>query len=99
MEKNNSRLIEVEVVFAWHKQVIRKLSIAEGATVADAISASNIQQHFPEIDLMKLKVGIYSRVCDVQSLVKQGDRIEIYRPLLIDPKEIRRLRARASLKK
>lgn len=90
MEKNN---IEVEIAYAAQKQLIRKILVPNGSTVADVISATKIQEAFPEIDLAKNKVGIYSRICNLEQVVKHGDRIEIYRPLLIDPKEARRLRA------
>lgn len=93
MEKNNGRLIEVEIAYAAEQQVLRRLSVIDGATIADVIAASAIQEEFPEIDLTKQKVGIFSHACELERKVKQGDRIEIYRPLLIDPKEARRLRA------
>lgn len=90
MEKND---IVVEIAYAFQNQIIRKISVPTGSTVANVISATRIQEEFPEIDLAKNKVGIYSRICNLEQVVKHGDRIEIYRPLLIDPKEARRLRA------
>jgi putative ubiquitin-RnfH superfamily antitoxin RatB of RatAB toxin-antitoxin module len=86
--------INIEVVYGTPaKQLILNLAISPDTTVEDAIFASNISQHFPEIDLSKNKVGIWNRTCKLTDTLKDGDRIEIYRPLIADPKEVRRLRA------
>jgi putative ubiquitin-RnfH superfamily antitoxin RatB of RatAB toxin-antitoxin module len=68
--------------------------VASGATVADAIAQSGILTQCPEIDLSKQKVGKFSRACDLHERVKSNDRIEIYRPLIIDPKDRRRVKAK-----
>ena len=60
---------------------------------------SKIFNDFPEIDLNNLLLGIFSRRITIDTVVKEGDRIEIYRPLLIDPKEKRRLKAKRSKKR
>ncbi len=84
----------VEVAYATpEEQVILSVTAAEGATVQQVIEASGILQHFPEIDLAENKVGIFSKICKLEQPVNEGDRVEIYRPLLIDPKEHRRQRA------
>jgi len=89
-------VIEIEVVYATvDRQVLRTISVAEGSTVRAALSASGIDADFPELDLAGCPVGIFGKVIadpDVR-VVQAGDRLEIYRPLLADPKEVRRLRA------
>ncbi|WJK10727.1 RnfH family protein [Pseudomonas fluorescens] len=89
-------VIEIEVVYAAvDRQVLRVISVAEGATVRAALMASGIDAEFPELDLKSCPLGIFGKVIadpDTRR-VQEGDRIEIYRPLLADPKEVRRLRA------
>ena len=89
-------VIEVEVVYAAvDRQVLRTISVAEGATVRAALVASGMDAEFPELDLSQCPLGIFGKVIadpDVR-VIQDGDRIEIYRPLLADPKEVRRLRA------
>lgn len=89
-------LIGIEVVYAAvDRQVLLSVDVASGSTVRDALRASGIGQHFPELDLEHCPVGIFGKVlgsAETQVLAA-GDRIEIYRPLLADPKEVRRLRA------
>ena len=90
----SNKLINVEVAYALPtKQTIVDIAIHENATVEEAISASNIIEQFPEIDLKATKVGIWSRVVKLRDTLIEGDRIEIYRPLIADPKEIRKRRA------
>ena len=86
--------IDVEVAYALsaHQYVV-SVRVAAGTQVADAIRQSGILQEFPEIDLATAKLGIFSRRVDAHDVVSDGDRIEIYRPLLVDPKTVRRLRA------
>lgn len=87
-------LINVEVAYALPtKQTIIDIAIKPGTTVEEAIEASNIKEQFPEIDLSATKVGIWSRVVKLRDTLIDGDRIEIYRPLIADPKEIRKRRA------
>jgi uncharacterized protein len=87
-------LIDIEVAYANPgQQVIVALKIPEGATVKEAVHASGLLSRFPEIDETDLKVGIFGSVCKLDMAVKQGDRVEIYRPLIHDPKEARRQRA------
>ncbi|MEH0368943.1 RnfH family protein [Vibrio mimicus] len=90
----NSEMIQVEVVYALpHEQRVLKLVVEQSATVEDIIRTSGILQMYPEIDLAVNKVGIFSRNVKLDAKVRDKDRIEIYRPLLADPKEIRRKRA------
>jgi putative ubiquitin-RnfH superfamily antitoxin RatB of RatAB toxin-antitoxin module len=89
-------VIEIEVVYAAvDRQILRTLSVLEGATVREAVLKSGIGDEFPELDLNECPLGIFGKVvADPQvRLIQAGDRIEIYRPLLADPKEVRRLRA------
>ena len=87
-------LIDVEVAYAKaDEQVIIPLSLGEDATLDQAIKVSGILQHFPEIDLSKNKLGIFSKVCKPGQKLKAGDRVEIYRPLLQSPMQARRNRA------
>ncbi|WP_336347139.1 RnfH family protein [Pseudomonas monsensis] len=89
-------VIEIEVVYAAVDcQVLRTVSVAEGSTIRAAVLASGIGEAFPELNLADCPLGIFGKVvADPQvRLVQAGDRIEIYRPLLADPKEVRRLRA------
>lgn len=87
-------LINCEVAYALPtQQAIVEIAIKPGATVEEVIQASGILQQFPDIDLSSTKAGIWSRVVKMRDTVKDGDRIEIYRPLIADPKEIRKRRA------
>ncbi|CAI8878211.1 MULTISPECIES: RnfH family protein [unclassified Pseudomonas] len=89
-------VIEIEVVYAAvDRQILRTLSVPEGTTVRETVLKSGIGDEFPELDLNECPLGIFGKVvADSQvRLIQAGDRIEIYRPLLADPKEVRRLRA------
>ncbi|MDQ7049399.1 MAG: RnfH family protein [Enterobacterales bacterium] len=87
-------LIQIELIYALaHKQKLINLNIAADASVEQAIEQSEILKDYPEIDLQINKVGIFSRVCQLSDGLHDGDRIEIYRPLIIDPKEARKKRA------
>ena len=86
-----SERITVEVVFALpsHQELV-ELDVDAGATVADVIAASGIASRFPDEALDRLPVGIWGRLAEPESVVGAGDRVEIYRPLEMDPKEARR---------
>ncbi|WP_347113809.1 RnfH family protein [Leclercia sp. S52] len=91
--------IVVEVAYALpEKQYLQRVTLEEGATVEEAIRASGLLTLRSDIDLTKNKVGIYSRPVKLADSVKDGDRVEIYRPLIADPKELRRQRAEKSAK-
>ncbi len=90
-------LINVEVVYAsTTKQSLLALKVPENSSIREVIIASGILQHYPEIDLANLSVGIFSKKTSLDQIVKAGDRIELYRPLIIDPKEARKQRAQKS---
>ncbi|WP_380183520.1 RnfH family protein [Kalamiella sp. sgz302252] len=92
--------IAVEVVYALpEKQYLYTVNVEEGATVEQAIRASGLLELRSDIDLASNKVGVFSRPVKLSDEVHSGDRIEIYRPLLADPKELRRQRAEKAAKK
>lgn len=83
--------IRVEVVFALpERQSLIAVTLPAGATVAEAIESSGIAGEFPQLDLANYQVGIWGRIVEPGRGLKDGDRIEIYRPLVIDPREARR---------
>lgn len=89
-----SKKINIEVAYAApSQQKIIPIEIEAGSTIEQAIDRSGILEHFPDIDLTKQKVGIFSKLKKLTDIVVDGDRIEIYRPLTIDPKEARKKRA------
>ncbi|MGL5998056.1 MAG: RnfH family protein [Pseudomonas proteolytica] len=89
-------LIEIEVVYAAvDRQLLLSLAVAPGTSLRAAVLASGIATQFPELDIDSCPLGVFGKVVtDAQTRsVQAGDRIEIYRALLADPKEVRRLRA------
>lgn len=89
-----SSMIHVEVVYALpHEQRVITQAVDKDLTVEEIIKQSGVLEMYPEIDLDKNKVGVFSRNVKLDATVRDQDRIEIYRPLLADPKEIRRKRA------
>jgi putative ubiquitin-RnfH superfamily antitoxin RatB of RatAB toxin-antitoxin module len=86
--------INVEVVYAMpDEQLLLKSEVSKGATIAEAIKLSGILDKHPEIDLEKGKFGIFGKLSKTDTVLREKDRIEIYRPLIADPKEVRRKRA------
>lgn len=86
----------VEVAYALpHKQKILSLTVNEGTTVRQAVLASGIEEHFPEVDLQNCAVGIFGKAVPKpeERVLNSGERVEIYRPLIADPKEVRKQRA------
>ena len=84
----------VEVAYAQpDQQVILKVDVDENATVNEAIVLSGILDQFPEIDLDKNKVGIFGKISKLDANLREKDRVEIYRPLIADPKASRKKRA------
>jgi putative ubiquitin-RnfH superfamily antitoxin RatB of RatAB toxin-antitoxin module len=85
---------DVEIVYAEPGTTWRlRLSLPAGASVADAIQASQFAKRFPNYPFEALKVGVYGQACATAKILAAGDRIEIYRPLSFDPMESRRRRA------
>lgn len=90
-----ARNIEVEVVYAQAGRAdVVKLKLHEGTTVQQAIEASGLLQRYPQIEPGKAnKVGIFAKLTKLDAALRDQDRVEIYRPLIADPKEVRRKRA------
>jgi len=86
--------IHVEVVYALaRQQKVVPLVLPEGSTVRQAIERSGLLGEFPEIDLARNKLGIWNKLAKPDATLRDKDRVEIYRPLIADPKEVRRQRA------
>jgi len=87
--------INVEVSYVLpHRQEIVRLTLPLGATVFDAVQASGLLQKYPEIDLEgQNKLGIYAKLTKPDTVLRDRDRVEIYRPLIADPKAVRKKRA------
>lgn len=86
--------MKIEVAYALpEQQVIIPLRVETGTTVEQAIQLSGIQEKFPEIDLQSNKTGVFGKICKLDTVLKEHDRVEIYRKLIADPKDSRRKRA------
>jgi putative ubiquitin-RnfH superfamily antitoxin RatB of RatAB toxin-antitoxin module len=86
--------IQVEVVYASPgRQKAVRVMVREGASVREAVAHSGLLAEFPEIDLEKNKLGIWNKLAKPDAALRDKDRVEIYRPLIADPKEVRRQRA------
>ena len=86
--------LEVEVVYAHaDRQIAIRLRVPQGTTVATVIECSGVAREVPDGDLTRAPVGIFGRVVSPDTQVRDGDRVEIYRPLVADPKQARRERA------
>ncbi len=89
-----SRKMTVEVAYARpDEQAIIPVEVPEGATLEQAVVLSRIQERFPEIDLATARVGVFGKLAKSSAVLRPGDRVEIYRPLIADPKAVRRERA------
>jgi len=90
----DDNLIQIELIYALpHKQELISFSLQADTKIEQAIEQSGILESYPEINLQKNKVGIFSKVCQLTDGLHDGDRIEIYRSLIIDPKQARKNRA------
>ena len=86
--------MQITVAYATpDKQVELPLELDQGSTIEQALEASGIYALFPEIDRANLQVGVFSKKAKLTDILSENDRVEIYRPLQVDPKEARRLRA------
>lgn len=98
---SSSNLIPVEVAYALpHKQKIVALDVEPGTTARQAVQMSNIERDFPDIDVDSAPMGVFGQALGTKGLaspedyvLQEGDRVEIYRPLIADPKEVRKQRA------
>jgi len=86
--------MRVSVAVAWRdRQVVVELDLRDGSTVADAVAAARLHPELAREDLSGMQAGIWSRPCGVDRVLRDGDRVELYRPLIADPKAMRRARA------
>ncbi len=86
--------IHVEVVYGrQYRQKVAQVILNEGATLREAVERSGLLAEFPEIDLAKNKLGIWNKLAKLDAVVRDKDRVEIYQPLIADPKEVRKQRA------
>lgn len=94
MEPNNLDEMIVEVAYALpNEQLIVPIKVSKGITAEQAIKASGIMRKFPEIDLAINQIGIFGKLSKLDVPLRHLDRVEIYRPLIADPKEVRKQRA------
>lgn len=86
--------INIEVVYALaNEQKLLKQTLPAGTTLREAILASGVLERYPEIDMAASKFGIFGKLAKGDAVLRDKDRVEIYRPLIADPKEVRRQRA------
>lgn len=89
-----AEMINIEVCYALpEKQELIRVKLPQGATLLQALEASGLLQKYPEIDLKKNKFGVFAKLSKPDSVLRDRDRVEIYRPLIADPKEVRKQRA------
>ena len=92
----NADTLTVEVAYAKpDEQVIIAVEVAAGTTLQQAVEQSGLLDRFPEIDPAKMKAGIFGKLKKADQVLQAGDRVEIYRPLIADPKKVRKERAAA----
>ncbi len=97
---DSGKKIEVEVAYATpEKQLILPVTVAEGSTAEEAVKHSGIHEHFPELEGQStFKYGVFGKLCKADRELRPGDRVELYRQLIADPKEVRKQRAAAGKK-
>ncbi len=89
--KEEVKMVNVGVAYTNQtRQVWLKVELPDGSTVIDAIEESGVLDMFPDIDLQNQKIGIYGKLTKVDEKLKEGDRVEIYRPIIADPKTVKR---------
>ena len=93
LKKRIAVMLEIEIVYGLPgKHVLKKLHVQNGCTAREAVCQSGLDEIFSELDLQTAPLGIFGKSVKDETLLRDKDRIEIYRPLLIDPKEARRKR-------
>lgn len=91
---SNPEMVAIEVVYALpERQTLLRLKVPLGTTAEEAVQRSGILEHYPELDLSRSKLGIFAKVVPNTRVLREDDRVEIYRPLLADPKAVRQQRA------
>jgi len=87
-------MLRVEVVYALpDRQILLTLDVEQGTTARMAVERSGILQRHPEVDLERTKLGVFGRAVSPGTSLRDGDRVEIYRPLIANPRQARRERA------
>lgn len=87
--------MKISVIYALpDRQIVRELDLEAGATLTDALARSGLTAEFPEIEARAMPVGIFGQIRQPDTSLRSGDRVEIYRPLPVEPKETRRKRVR-----
>ena len=87
-------MLQVELVYALpDKQFLKRFKVKQGSTIAEAIEISGIRDEIRSIEIKEKQVGIFGKLVKLDDEIKAGDRIEIYRPLAVDPKERRKRKA------
>ena len=89
---NDSIAIEVAYALPQRQELIR-LRLPAGSKAQQAVEASGLLQKYPDIDLARNKIGVFGKLVKLDAVLRDRDRVEIYRPLIADPKEVRRKRA------
>jgi putative ubiquitin-RnfH superfamily antitoxin RatB of RatAB toxin-antitoxin module len=90
----NPDTIRIEVIYPLpHEQLLMSAQVPEGSSIRDGITASGILERYPELNLDTLEAGIFGKLSKLDTLLRERDRIEIYRPLIADPKAVRKQRA------
>lgn len=93
-QDTSNATVHIEVIYALAQRQDRiSLKLIRGSTVQHAIEQSGLLSKYPEIDLAKIKAGIYGKLSKLDTVLRDRDRVEIYRPLIADPKEVRKQRA------
>lgn len=86
--------MQVEVVFALaEKQELSVVEVSDGSTVFEVIEKSRLSRQFPDVSFSELQAGVWGKPVDRDHIVREGDRVELYRPLDMDPRDARRLKA------
>ena len=94
MDAESSATIEVEVAYALpERQTLLRLNVPQGTSAEGAVRLSGLLARYPSLDLASSKLGIFSKVVAADRVLREGDRVEIYRPLIADPKAVRQQRA------
>lgn len=86
--------IQVELIYALpDRQRLLSFFVEEGLTVKDAVEQSGVLERYPELDIETMKVGLFGKLTKMTQIMREKDRVEIYRPLIADPKEVRKRKA------
>ncbi len=94
----SEKSIEVEIAYALtQNQFLQRITVPSGITVEQAITLSEFDKRFPDIDWVSQKIGIFGKLTTLDAVLRNNDRVEIYRPLQCDPKENRRIRYKKNI--